>query len=83
MQFTTWYTLCTHIYICVCVCLCVSNLCVYLPKILSAHAIKHEIYAKICYEERIENVLHNDCCVLRFRCLRLSKRAERNEEMSR
>lgn len=55
----------------------------YLPKILSAHAIKHEIYAKICYEERIENVLHNDCCVLRFRCLRLSKREERNEEMSR
>lgn len=55
----------------------------YLPKILSAHAIKHEIYAKICYEERIENVLHNDCCVLRFRCLRLSKREERNVQMSK
>lgn len=33
----------------------------YLPKILSAHAIKHEIDAKIRNEKRIEDVLQNDC----------------------
>jgi len=42
----------------------------YLPKILAADAVKHEIYAEICDEESVKYILKGNCRVLvsgRFR----------------
>lgn len=47
----------------------------YLPEILSADAVKHEIDSEICDEESVKNILQGNCRVLILSGVRL-RRAE-------